>query len=59
MRKQQIVNLLYILAVLVMLAGVVGQTLNHEDLKMGFWLGLLIYAFAELYKARGEKEEDT
>ena len=62
MKKSQIVNLLYVLAVVVMLIGIVLQFMseNHEDgdISIGFWLGLLIYAFAELYKNVGKDSSD-
>jgi len=55
-KKSTIVNIMYVMSVLVLVASMI---LRRSGTPTGlYWLGLLIYAAAEIYKRSGDKKED-
>lgn len=61
MNKKTLVNILYILSVVLLLVGIVLRV-SKDGIDLFFWLGLFVYAIAEIIKSgidKNTEEEKT
>ncbi len=56
MKINVLVNLLLIISVLLVLLGVYQQIMTDETISLWFWIGLLVYAVAEIIKNKHKKQ---